>query len=515
MAIPLLLFILSMFTSCIFDTRLPSSQEPTSQTQILDSIYSTSAKAARSVQLYQPLFDPSLSPGTKSAVETFAPVNVKPNGSDEIVQYQLSRQKFGTWSAEQEFAWNYFLLQSNFIFIKGLPDTTGMKSNTKTLYDSIHLTDKFTNYFDSSAAPSILNRITSSTKPGAMGISVKVVPTLDTVEIARVAPNSPAMEKGLKKGMKILSIDDSTIVGDSAVVRFQRFSPGDSGKGIKLKILGPEGIVDVTLIRRPVAFPTVYIDTLSASVGYISVSGFTPVTTENNSTQSEFHEALIATRNFPITLIDLRDNPGGSLDLSLEMADDILPLGKIIIRQEQRRFDENWHVTLTSEVTALATSAGVGEIMPNGSKRKYLLLANEHSASAAEILLIALKEGTEAKFMGKKTYGKGVGQTVRNTPGKGLALVTFLKFTSASGLFYHQIGIDPDYPDSSADDSLLIHATQKAEELISVTKAKPLAKQNGLGDLGISDALRKKAALVEWNRKQSMREKDWAPSPIE
>ena len=490
---------LALLGGCLFDSRYTVHDAGTQgvKSQDLDKVVGSEVAADTVVELFQPILDPDrYKPGQSSAVEISKPVNVK-NQAGRVVRFGLSRQRFGSWSPELEFKWNYFLLQSNFLFFPGgLPDTSGLAEKTKTLYDKIHLEDLFTNYFDSAAAPGIWNKINTSTKPGAIGVMVKLNDAGDTVFIQYVVPESPAGRAGIAKGMVVVAVNDSSVIGDSAIERFQRFSAGDSGSPVKFTVAAPAGApVDHSLVRMPVAFPTVIIDSIQG-VGYLSINGFTPNTLESKSTHTEFKDALNATKRFPVTILDLRDNGGGSLDVALKMCDEILPADTIIIRELQRRFDESMRVPIQSEVINSATAGGVGEKAADGSKRRYLLLGNGHSASASEILLVALKEGAQAPLMGTRTYGKGVGQTVRNTPGKGLALVTFLKFTSASRLDYHKHGLEPDYVDSSGSDLLLTHAAEKAK-----TMTGPVAKMTAAA----RRSMQRKAAAVEWNRRQAVR----------
>ncbi|MDB5104715.1 MAG: carboxyl-terminal protease family protein [Fibrobacteres bacterium] len=487
-----------ILAGCIFDSKYPDSNEPmqTYKARNLDTLLSAGAKPDTVVPLFQPILDPSIKDGASTAPEALAPVNVKDHSLGKVVQYRVTRQRFGRWSEELEFKWNLFLLKSNFLFPAGLPDTAGMAWKTPTLYEKVHLEDAFTNYFDSIAAPAIWTRINTSTKPGAIGVAVKLTQGGDSVLIQQVVANSPAGRAGLMAGMYILAVNDSATVGDSALERFQRFSGGDSGSAVKLSVTGPKGPAAYNLVREPVAFPTVMIDSIQG-VGYISINGFTPNTLESKSTYSEFHEALIATRKFPSTIIDLRDNGGGSLDVALRMCDEIVPQDIVIIRQLQRRYEEANHAPMESEIAALGSAGGAGEKGADGKARKYLLLGNGHSASASEIFLVAVKEGAGAPLMGIRTYGKGVGQTVRTTPANGLALVTFLKFTSRGNLDYHKHGLEPDYIDSSASDALLAHAAEKAMALANG----PIAKVSAAAGAD----LRRRAAAVEWNRREAVR----------
>jgi carboxyl-terminal processing protease len=489
----------ALMGGCIFDSERPTVTDPlVYRSRNLDTLLAAGIHADTVVTLYQPLLDASLNPGASAAPEILKAVNVRDHVSKHVVQYQVTRQRFGSWSAELEFKWNYFLLSGNFLFPQGLPDTAGLDWKTQTLYEKVHPEDAFTNYFDSIAAPSIWNRINSSTKPGAVGVAVKSSPGGDTVLIQQVVANSPAGRAGLVRGMAILAVNDSATVGDSALERFQRFSVGDSGSMVKLLMNGAKGPATYNLVREPVAFPTVIIDSIQG-VGYLSINGFTPNTVDSKSTHTELRDALIATRRFPVTILDLRDNGGGSLDIAIKMCDEIVPQDTVIIRQLQRRYEEATHAPFATEIASIGTAGGVGEKAPDGSRRKYLLLGNGHSASAAEIFLIAVKEGVNAPLMGTRTYGKGVGQTVRNTPGKGLALVTFLKFTSRTNLDYHKHGLEPDIADSSETDRLLANAAVKALEMASGRAAKVSASGPSYR------ALIRSASAVEWNRRQAIR----------
>lgn len=464
----------------------------------LDTLAGPGVEPQRIIHLYQPLRDPGLAGKPPAAPQSLPPVNVKLYPTGEAVQYRLTRQRFGDWTPDLEFKWNYFLLQAYFLFPGGLPDTAGLAGRTRDLYERIGKTDRFTHYFDSASAPGALDRLTQTTRPGALGVEVSLNDGGDTVFIRRVVPGSPADRAGIVRGMAVLAVDDSVVTGDSAMSRFSRFSAGDSGESETLTVLAPQGgTSDISMVREPVDFPTVYVDSLDGA-GYIAVTGFMPETVRGQSTETEFRSALAATRRFPVTLLDLRDNGGGSLELTLRMCDQILPAGAVIIRQHERRFDEIDGVPLLAHAAHLATSAGAAE------KRRFVLLGNGGSASAAEIFIAALKEGAGAPFVGTRTYGKGVGQSVRNTPGRGLALVTFLKFMTRDGLDYHGVGIPPDYPDSSRGDRLLVKAVAVGKGL-GMAGAKLSARAAEEAAAVLEARIGERARAVEWNRRQGIR----------
>lgn len=495
-------------SGCLFDSKYAVQDgTPVLKTEVLDTVVGGNPTPARIVELYQPFLDAgNLKPGQASAPEASAPVNVKDhNDSGRIVRYRLTRQRFGSWSPELEFRWNWFQLQANWLFSGNLPDTAGLGNQPGKLYELLHAQDPFTKYFDSAAAPGIWNLINSSTKPGAVGVMVQANGSGDTVKVRMTVPGSPADRAGIAKGMSILAVDDSSVTGDSAIARFSRFNTGDSGSTVRLTVLAAGGEPAVrTLVRMPVAFPTVIADSLDG-VAYLAITGFTPNTVGQKSTWTELRDALSATRRFPATILDLRDNGGGALDVAMRMCDEIIPEGRTIIRQVQRRFDELALAPIETEIADIATAGGTGEKGQDGQPRKYLVLANGNTASAAEIFVVSLREGADAPQMGQTTFGKGVGQTVKATPGKGLSLITFLKFTSAAKLDYHKHGLEPDYPDSAFGEALLADAVAKAKELAGML---PVAKRSA-AEAGALSA----AAAAEWNRRQALRSgiRDLAP----
>src|SRR5690348_5876848 len=95
---------------CIFDSKDTRLTRHSVVSVTLDTLVSASATPTRTVNLYQPLLDKSLASGSNSAPEVLAPVNIKEHATVEVVQYRLTRQRFGSWSPELEFKWNYFQL---------------------------------------------------------------------------------------------------------------------------------------------------------------------------------------------------------------------------------------------------------------------------------------------------------------------------------------------------------------------------------------------------------------------
>jgi carboxyl-terminal processing protease len=221
------------------------------------------------------------------------------------------------------------------------------------------------------------------------------------------------------------------------------------------------------VIKEPVQFPSVLIDSIG-TIPVVSLFVFADSTVSGHSTATEFRDALNDIRQYPVFVLDLRQDPGGSLSQSLQVADEMLGADTLIIRQEQRFFNEKYRVPLFGAQDQKATSKGVA------TNRKVVLLADSGTASAAEILIASLRDNLKAPLVGTRTYGKGIGQIVLTTPGGGLALITHLHFRAPKGEDYHGKGMSPDYPVSGSGTEFLSKAVEVARNLAGQS---PLAKR--------------------------------------
>ena len=163
---------------------------------------------------------------------------------------------------------------------------------------------------------------------------------------------------------------------------------------------------------------------IDKKIGYVKIPSF------DEETSKEFEKKVkeLETSGIESLVIDLRNNGGGIVQESTQIADMFLDKGKTIISTK----DNKGH----SEVTK-STNDPV-------FKMPVVVLVNEHSASASEILVCSLKENNRAKIIGTKTFGKGIIQTVINlSDGSGLKITTNEYYTP-NGSNIHKIGITPD-----------------------------------------------------------------------
>jgi carboxyl-terminal processing protease len=209
------------------------------------------------------------------------------------------------------------------------------------------------------------------------------------LEIARLYPGQPAEKAGVKQGDTVIAVDGRSIVGYS-VYEAIALIRGPAGTPIKLTIMrkGEAKPLEISVTRAKIVIPLVQSKMLDGDIAYVSLSNFS---TPNASSQLESEiEGLLAKKPKGL-ILDLRDNPGGYLQQSLQVADIFLDGG--VIASEKDR-DGNGQ-------TFRATAKGVAQDIP------LVVLVNGGSASASEIVAGALQDRGRAKLIGETTFGKG------------------------------------------------------------------------------------------------------------
>ena len=232
--------------------------------------------------------------------------------------------------------------------------------------------------------------------------------------ILATTPGGPAARAGLIYGDRIAAVNGETMDGlTSDVVRDKVRGPG--GTAVRLTIAhAAAGSTSVIELRRgrlyQASLPDAYI--LGRGVGYVDLTnGF------NFTTSDELDAAIksLKRQGAASLVIDLRGNPGGVLDQAVKVAEKFLPAGSVVVSQRGRSRIDNrvWRSTNKTP-----------ETMP------LVLLVDEYSASASEVVAGALQDHDRALIVGERTFGKGLVQTVVDLPsGAGLTITTARYFT--------------------------------------------------------------------------------------
>jgi carboxyl-terminal processing protease len=295
------------------------------------------------------------------------------------------------------------------------------------------LDDPYTRYMDAKAYKQ--SQIDTKGEYGGLGITVGIRRGLLTI----IAPfkDTPADRVGLRGGDNILSINGRSTEGMSLdeAVSLMRGEPGTS---IVLSIgrTNQEETVtfDVELVREVIEVTSVYSQVippdgkfpfLTESVGYIAISNFAERT---DAELVSILDELLRQDKVEGLIIDLRNNPGGLLTTSLQLANRFIPSGPLlhVVGKEGK-----------TQAYMAQPEWALSDLPP------LVVLVNEYSASASEILSGALKDRKVATVVGKTTFGKGLVQTLYPLRTGGLSLTT-ARFMTAGGNMIHGVGVAPD-----------------------------------------------------------------------
>ncbi|MBP3523618.1 MAG: S41 family peptidase [Clostridia bacterium] len=293
-----------------------------------------------------------------------------------------------------------------------------------------------------------------------IGCQLLADPTDQMITITRVFKGSPAEEAGMRSGDKIVYVNDvyySAYEMDAAVDVMR----GTPGENVKVTVLRGLDTVDFDITRKVVNINYVEHEILDGNIGYVMVYDFLGDAVEGFRTALEAFQAA----NVTGMIIDLRNNGGGLLDASVEMADMILPEGTVVSIRDKNGAEEAF--TIDGEYYDVP----------------MVVLVNGYSASASEILSGAIRDTGEGMLVGTRTFGKGVVQSVIDFPdGSGLKVTTARYFTP-SGECIHGVGIEPDVEIELDEDVVTRYGLnnlpheqdaqlQKAIELIASGEAK-------------------------------------------
>ncbi|MBO4285476.1 MAG: S41 family peptidase [Alphaproteobacteria bacterium] len=299
-------------------------------------------------------------------------------------------------------------------------------------------------------------------KFGGLGIEV----TMDNGLVKVVSPidDTPAARAGFKAGDYITHIDGETVIGlnlNEAVSKMR----GKVGTKVKLSVRREgEKPFDVVIKRQEIKIQSVKTDIKSDDILYIRISSFTEendkaIVKAFNETQKKLKDKLCG------IIIDVRNNPGGLLDQAVAVSDLFLDKGEIV---STRSRDEKDTVKFSAEAGDISNGLPI------------VVLINEGSASASEIVAGALQDHHRAIILGQKSFGKGSVQTVIPLGDFGAMRITTARYYTPSGRSIQAKGIEPDIEVIPAQVKPLENyaLTLKESELSGALKNEEDDKQN-------------------------------------
>jgi carboxyl-terminal processing protease len=285
------------------------------------------------------------------------------------------------------------------------------------------LGDEHTSYLD----PELTKKFDQQLNGEAYeGIGAWVDITGEYLKIISPMPESPAEKAGLKSGDLVIAIDGEDMTGiDGELVRKKVLGPKGSTVVLTIRREGVDEPFDVEVVRDSIVAPTVEGKMLDDNIAYIRLSIF------GNSTADDLHKELkdLMKQNPAGLILDLRYNGGGVRDVAIDVASEFIPDG-VIMYQE---FGDGTRQTFSAKPGGLATEIPM------------VVLVNEGSASASEIVAGAIQDRQRGKLIGVTSYGKGSVQAVeRLLNDQGEIRVTIARWLTPNERQINKIGLAPD-----------------------------------------------------------------------
>lgn len=257
------------------------------------------------------------------------------------------------------------------------------------------------------------------------GIGAEIGIKNDILIIIAPLPDMPAEKAGLLAGDKIYAINGETTAGiavDEAVSKIR----GPHGTEVTLTISrdGMEEAKDVTIKRDVIVVKSVKTEMRKDNIFVITVMNF------NDDTLNLFNNAVndIMAKNPKGVILDLRNNPGGYLDTAVEVASEWMEEGVIVSEKFSEEKKDDYLARGRARLKNYPT----------------VVLVNQGSASASEIVAGALQDAKKAQIVGKQTFGKGSVQTLENLQDGSSVKITVAKWLTPNGNCINETGIKPD-----------------------------------------------------------------------
>ena len=351
------------------------------------------------------------------------------------------------------------------------------------------LEDPYSTYMNQEEAKSFNESISSSFE----GIGAEIQEQDGKIMVVSPIKGSPAEKAGIKPNDMIESVDGKSIEGLSATEAVLKIR-GEKGTKVVLTIsrVGESKPISITIVRDTIPIETVYAEMLDDGIAKIQVTSF------SEHTVDELQTALneMSKKDMKALILDLRGNPGGLLDQAIEMASIFVPNGEVVLQVENRNGEKEVY-----------KSENDGEFdLP------VVVLIDNGSASASEIVAAAVSESADIPLIGVKSFGKGTVQSAQDFKDGSNLKFTAFKWLTPEGNWIHKKGIAPDIeaklpnyaslsyisPDDDWKESDTSTEVKTAEEMLTELGYNP-GKVDGFFDQDT------KLAVVQFQRDQKLK----------
>jgi len=270
-------------------------------------------------------------------------------------------------------------------------------------------------------------------------------------------PDTPAEKAGVKAGDFILAIKDEKkkidkTTGGMSLPEAVQIIRGPAGSEVTLTLLrdGQNEPIEVKLVRADIKVPSVILtfEGRNKDIAYLKLLKF------GGETENEWNNAVskIISNNTKGIILDLRNNPGGYLQGAVDIASDFLKLGTVVVSQEVNGKKDDFKTSR----------------LPRLPRYPLVILVNEGSASASEILAGALRDQAEVKLVGKTTFGKGTIQEPKTINGGAGLHITIARWLTPKGEWVNEKGLKPDIEVDDKPDTTEDEQFNKALEVLKI-----------------------------------------------
>ena len=322
--------------------------------------------------------------------------------------------------------------------------------------------DPHSQYFDKKSS----RELRESMGGKFVGIGIEMGMEDGLAKVVSPIEGSPAFRAGLKSGDLITRIDDTTVRGltiDQAVKRMR----GEPNTKVTLTIYRPteSRTFPITLTREEIRTVSVRARMVEPGYGWIRVSQFQDRTIDDFVKKAE--ELYKQDPNLRGLVLDLRNDPGGLLDAAVALSAAFLPSNVVVVSTNGQAADARSTFRASPEVYARRGGADPLKRLPAAMKTVPLVvLVNEGSASASEIVAGALQDYKRATIMGAQTFGKGSVQTVRPLSPDTALKITTARYYTPNGRSIQATGIVPDvWLDETAEGNIFAALRMREADL--------------------------------------------------
>lgn len=293
-----------------------------------------------------------------------------------------------------------------------------------------YLNDEYSIYMGEESTKSLEERLDGQYT--GVGIEITANKNDNKIIINKVFSNSSAMDAGLRAGDELIALD-GVLLSDKEYTYVSDTIKSSKKDTFKIKYIRDGKEYEVTLKKKNVLIDSV-VSKEYGNVGYIQIQTFSATTSKQVKDKINGFS-----KNIDSIVIDVRNNTGGYLSAAYEIADYFVTKGKPIYQLKDK---EGKVTTYKAKNNVLREFKGIS------------VLINEYSASASEVLTLALKESANATTIGIKSYGKGTVQETDTLSSGAMVKYTTAYWLSPNGNSINTIGISPDIEEKNADKQL-------------------------------------------------------------